>query len=573
MFLNASNPHFRMWKKKGKMNMDKSIRENIAQMCFPNVERTPEDMDKRYPERNLKPGAKVTRFAPSPTGLLHVGGLYSALISSRVARQSEGVFLLRIEDTDKKREVENGVSDLVFALSNFEVLFDEGVKEDLTQTGSYGPYQQSQRKENYQVFAKKLIEEGFAYPCFCSEEDLDEIRKHQEVEGVKPGYYGKWSKYRDVAPEEYQSKLREKMPFVIRLKSVGDPNKTVVLEDEIKGRIELPQNDQDIVLLKSDGIPTYHFAHVVDDHLMRVTTVIRGDEWLPSAPIHLQLFDLLKWTSPKYAHISTIQKEEDGGKRKLSKRKDPEASIGYYHEHGIPAVALTEYLLNIANSNFEDWRRENPKEAHIRFPFQLNKMSVSGAIFDMVKLTNVSKNAISKMSAEEVYEKVLKWSLNFDPQLTSLMQENMEYVINIFNIERGGDKPRKDISKWADARAYIGYFFDAIFEKEIQDLGYDFSDKLTSLERKDLFKRYLQIYNPLDGKEVWFEQLKNLAVTLGFSPDAKTYKKEPEKYKGHVGDVAEFIRVALTNRKNTPDLAQIMFVMGPERVHKRLMKA
>jgi glutamyl-tRNA synthetase len=543
--------------------------KEMADLLLPDVKHSAEEVHHLYPERKTSHEAQVTRFAPSPTGFLHVGGLYSALVSSRVAKQSNGVFILRIEDTDKKREVENGTRDIVLALSRFGIKFDEGIGMDETQHGEYGPYKQSERKEIYQVFAKVLLKKGLAYPCFCSEEELEQIRKEQEANGQRPGYYGTYAKYRNVSLEEVREKLSTGCSFVLRLKSPGDPEKVGSIEDAIKGQIQIPENDQDIVILKSDGIPTYHFAHVVDDHLMRVTTVIRGDEWLSSLPIHLQLFSLLGWEPPKYAHISTIQKEENGAKRKLSKRKDPEASVSYYHQNGIPSEGLTEYLLNIANSNFEDWRRENPEKSNEDFTLELKKMSVSGALFDMVKLTNICKNLIGNLQGKIVYETSLEWAREYDEELAYFMERNSVYTLNILNIERGGEKPRKDIAKWSDIKAYLTYFSDEWFHEEIDSTGFSFSDKISREEIRALLKDYLEAYDSKDDKDVWFGKVKELAEQYGFSKDVKTYKKSPDTFKGHVGDVAEIIRVALTNRKNTPDLAQIMVVMGIERIKRR----
>jgi glutamyl-tRNA synthetase len=549
--------------------MNQQELKEMADLLFLDLKMSVDEINRLYPERNLPEKTEVTRFAPSPTGFLHVGGLYSALVSNRIAKQSKGVFILRIEDTDKKREVENGTRDIVLALSRFGIEFDEGIGRDETQYGKYGPYKQSERKEIYQVFAKVLLEKGLAYPCFCSELELEEIRREQEIKGVRPGYYGSYAKYREASFEEVKQKYALGVSYVIRLKSPGDPEKNVAIEDEIKGKLQIPENDQDIVLLKSDGIPTYHFAHVLDDHFMRVTTVIRGDEWLSSLPIHLQLFNLLGWKTPKYAHISTIQKEENGAKRKLSKRKDPEASVSYYHQNGIPAEALTEYLLNIANSSFEDWRRENPDKLFTDFTLELNRMSVSGALFDMVKLANICRNLICNLDAKIVYEKALEWAQEYDKELAAFMKEDIAYILNILNIERGGEKPRKDIAKWSDVKEYLHYFSDEWFRKEIEETGFLFSDKITKDEIRTLLKNYLKEYNREDDKDVWFGKVKELAEKFGFSKDVKSYKKYPENFKGHVGDVAEILRVALTNRKNTPDLAQIMAVMGPERIQRR----
>ncbi len=549
--------------------MDKNNLENLAQKLFPQINKTKEDYYKLYPRRELKEGARVTRFAPSPTGFLHVGGVYSALVSNRVASPNGGICILRIEDTDKKREVTGGVGKICTALKNFGITFEEGVNDEENEVGAYGPYKQSNRAEIYQSFVKSLIETGDAYPCFCTEEELKSIREKQEIEGITPGYYGEWTKYRYVGIEEILSKLEEKTPFVIRLRSKGDSQRTVTIKDQIKGKIEMPENEQDIVILKSDGIPTYHFAHVVDDYLMNVTHVIRGDEWLSSWPVHFELFNVLGWDLPKYAHISPIQKNEDGKKRKLSKRKDPEASVDFYHENGIPSEGLIEYLLNIANSSFEDWRRDNPEKSNKEFELRLDKMSVSGALFDMVKLTNVCKNVISFFSAEYVYDKTLSWLKEFDKDFAFKFEKDKDYMLKILNIERGGDKPRKDISRWSEVKDYVSYFYDDLFQADIEESGYCFSEKLDIDDIRNFLDKFLQVYDINDDNEVWFSKLKELALEFGFSKNAKEYKKNPDRFKGHIGDAAEILRVTLTNRKNTPDLSQIMSTMGLDRVKNR----
>lgn len=543
--------------------------EKIARKLFPHITKTKEDYCEIYPKRELKEGAQVTRFAPSPTGFLHVGGVYSALCSKKVAKQSGGVCILRIEDTDKKREVEDGINKVCYSLEKFGITFDEGMNDEENEFGAYGPYKQSLRADIYQVFAKSLVESADAYPCFCTEQELADIRQSQEKQGITPGYYGEWAKYRHVSEEEILGKLEEKAPFVIRLRSKGDARKNITLKDQIKGNINMPENEQDVVILKSDGIPTYHFAHVIDDYLMRVTHVIRGDEWLSSAPIHLQLFNVLDWEAPKYAHISPIQKDEDGKKRKLSKRKDPEASVDFYHENGIPNEGLIEYLLNIANSSFEDWRRENAEKSNEQFELRLDKMSVSGALFDMVKLTNVCKNVIAFFSAEYVYDKTLKWLKEFDKEFATKFEEDKEYMIKVLKIERGVEKPRKDISKWSEVKNYVSYFYDDLFLKDVEENGHCFSDKLTRQEIREFLNKFLNVYDPNDDNEVWFSKLKGLALDFGFSKNAKEYKKNPDNFKGHIGDAAEILRVALTNKKNTPDLSQIMSVMGEERINRR----
>ena len=407
------------------------MNKELANLIFPNIDKTPEYYEELYPKRDLPEGAIVTRFAPSPTGFIHMGSLYTANFARRMAKQTNGVYYLRIEDTDGKREIENGISVIVDGLKVFDVQFDEGPVNETEQKGSYGPYIQSQRKDIYQAYAKSLIEKGLAYPCFCSEQDLNEIREKQEKMKILPGYYGQFAKCRTMSVEQMIERVKNGEPYVIRLKSPGNPSKKVRYEDLIKGVIEFPENDQDVVIIKSDGLPTYHFAHAVDDHLMRTTHVIRGDEWISSVPLHLQLFEILGFEIPKYVHVATIMKDDNGAKRKISKRKDPEAAASYYKENGIPKEAVIDYLLNIANSNYEEWRRENPMAPSTDFEVRVDKMSVSGAIFDLVKLADVSKNVIATFSAERVYNEGLEWAEEFDKELAELMKKHKKFTINM----------------------------------------------------------------------------------------------------------------------------------------------
>lgn len=443
----------------------------LAELLFKDIDKTPEDYEREYPCRNLSDGAKVTRFAPSPTGFLHIGGLFAAFIGERTARKTGGVFYLRIEDTDKKREIENGVSGIVKGLSDFGITIDEGMLTETESIGKYGPYTQSHRKEIYQAYCKDLVKKGLAYPCFCTAEELDAIRKTQEENKQNPGYYGKFAKCRNLTYEQIEEKIKSGMPYVLRLKSTGDEAKRIKFDDAIKGEIEMPENVQDIVLLKTDGIPTYHFAHAIDDHLMRTTDVIRGDEWISSVPIHLQLFEVLGFDAPRYAHISPIMKEdsETGGKRKLSKRKDPEAAVSYYHEVGYPKEAVLEYLLTIANSNFEEWRAQNPDAKIDDFDFKLSNMSKAGALFDLMKLNDISKNYICTLTKEEVFKRTLEWAGSYDTEFKKLLEDNKDYAIKIFGIERGNEKPRKDIAKWQDTVYYTKYFFESPADFEWQE--------------------------------------------------------------------------------------------------------
>ena len=541
--------------------------KDLADLIFPNAKPIAY-YEEKYPERDLPEGAIVTRFAPSPTGFVHIGGLYQSLIAKTMAEKTGGVFFLRVEDTDQKREVENGVTDIVNSLKDFDMAPDEGMISDSEEIGNYGPYKQSLRKDIYQSYAKYLIEQGKAYPCFCSPEDVDEIRKKQENAKIRPGYYGVWAKCRNLTVEEAIEKIKNGEKYIVRFKSPGREDRRIKHKDVIKGNVDFPENDQDIVIIKADGLPTYHFAHAVDDHLMRTTMVIRSDEWLSSVPLHLQLFASLGFRPPKYAHISPIMKNDNGNKRKLSKRKDPEAAVSYYREQGIPADAVKEYLLNIANSSFENWRRANPDKNIKEFDFQMNKMSVSGALFDMVKLLDISKNVISKYDAYKVYNESLKWAENYDNELKNILS-NKEYSIRVLNIERGKSKPRRDISKWSDVKYCIEYMYDDIFFNNKDE--YEF-DKISDKEEiKKILKLYIsKYYNEEDDQTTWFSKMKDLSEELGYAREVKEYKKEPEKWPGHVGDISTVIRVAVTKRRNTPDLYEIMHVLGKDSVEKRI---
>ena len=527
--------------------------------------------EEKYPARNLKEGAIVTRFAPSPTGFVHIGGLYQSLIARKLADQTEGVFLLRIEDTDQKREVENGITDIVQSLDRFGIDPDEGMISETEGKGNYGPYKQSMRKEIYQSYAKYLIEQGKAYPCFCTPEDLEEMREKQENAKIRPGYYGVWAKCRNITVEEAIEKINNGEKYIVRFKSPGREDRKIKHHDVIKGNVDFPENDQDIVIIKADGLPTYHFAHAVDDHLMRTTHVIRGDEWLSSVPLHLQLFHELGFKPPKYAHIAPIMKNDNGNKRKLSKRKDPEAAVSYYDEMGIPKEAVNEYLLNIANSNFENWRRANKDKSIDEFELQLNKMSVSGALFDMVKLLDVGKTVISKFTAEEVYENAFKWAKTYDKELEDMLQDK-EYALKIFGIERGNKKPRKDIAKWSDVKENIEYMYDDKFLAKEQEYPYQVINEKEDVDK--ILNLYMEkYYDENDDKQQWFDKIKELAGELGYAKEVKEYKANPDAYKAHVGDVSTVLRVALTGRTNTPDMYEIMEVLGKDSIEKRFAVA
>ncbi|MCC8160375.1 MAG: glutamate--tRNA ligase [Oscillospiraceae bacterium] len=542
--------------------------KQMSELLFGNITKTPEDYERLYPKRNLEEGAVVTRFSPSPTGFLHFGGLFAAFAARSAAKATNGVFYLRIEDTDKKREVENGVSLIVKGLKDFGIKTDEGALSETEEKGAYGPYTQSRRTEIYHAYVKSLVEKGLAYPCFMTEDELAKIREKQEAEKLLPGVYGEFAKYRDISAEDAEKRIKNGDEYVVRLKSPGSAEKRIKFKDGIKGEIEMPENILDIVLLKKDGTPTYHFAHAVDDHLMRTTHVIRGDEWISSVPIHLQLFYLCGFKPPKYAHISPIMKEENGGKRKLSKRKDPEAAVSFYSEVGYPKGAVWEYLMTLANSNYEDWRLANPDADIESFKFSFSKMSKAGALFDMVKLADISKTYISRLSAEEVYDMVTDWARENNEKLYKLLVDDEEYAKAIFAIERGNKKPRKDIASWSDVENYVSYFYSELWDKKL-----DFADNLSNEDMIEILELYKNIYNPNGSGEEWFPAVRDMAVTLGYAKAPKEYKKNPDNYKGHVGDVAGVIRVAATGRRNTPDLYEIMQVLGSDEVMKRFDKA
>ncbi|WP_454969817.1 glutamate--tRNA ligase [Eubacterium sp.] len=541
--------------------------KELAQLLFPNITKAPQDMEDMYPPRALKEGARVTRFAPSPTGFLHFGNLFTCMVSYKTAKTTDGVFYVRVEDTDQKRKVEGAIDVMLKGLSVYGINADEGVVGDEKEIGDYGPYYQSARVEIYQTYAKALVEQGLAYPCFCSADELDEIRTAQENESIK-GYWGKWAKCRDLSFEQIKANIDSGMSWTLRLKSPGDLEKKCYFDDMIKGKIEMPENVQDVVLLKSDGIPTYHFAHAVDDHLMRTTHVVRGDEWISSVPIHLQLFKVLGLKPPKYAHVSPIMKEENGGKRKLSKRKDPEAAVTYYAEEGYPQESVNEYMMTLANSNFEDWRRMNKTEPIEKFPFNLKKMSVSGALFDIVKLTDVSKNVISVMPAEKVFELAYAWAKEYQPQLAELFAQDEAKATAILNIDREGKKPRKDIAKWSDVLDYVSYMYDETFVP-----NYELNGNATPSLAVKVIEEYLKVVNIDDDKDAWFGRMKEVCPLVGCTPNVKEYKAEPEKFEGHVGDVSTIIRVALTGRTNTPDLFAITALLGEDTVKARLNSA
>ena len=543
--------------------------KELADLIFPDV-KDYTYYEEKYPRRNLPEGAEVVRVAPSPTGFIHIGGLFQGVVAKTIARQTNGVFFVRIEDTDQKREVENGVSGIINSLKDFDMLPDEGMISETEEIGDYGPYKQSLRKDIYQSYAKYMIEQGKAYPAFESQEELDKMREAQEAAKIRTGYYGVWAKCRNLSLDEAAEKIKNGEPYIVRFKSPGREDRKIKHKDIIKGNVDFPENDQDIIIIKSDGLPTYHFAHAVDDHLMHTTHVIRSDEWLSSVPLHLQLFQEMGFRAPKYAHISPIMKNDDGNKRKLSKRKDPEAAVSYYEELGIPSLAVKEYLLNIANSTFENWRRQNKNNPIEDFKFELNKMSVSGALFDMVKLFDVSKSVISKYSANEVYNEALKWSEKHDDELKSILSDK-EYSLKVLGIERGNNKPRKDIAKWSDVKENIIYMYDKYFFENNIEYPYQVISNKEDINK--ILKLYIgKYYNESDDKQMWFDKIKDLSGEMGYATEVKEFKENPGKYKAHVGDVSTVIRVALTGRTNTPDMYEIMQVLGKDSVIKRLNK-
>ena len=543
--------------------------KELADLIYPNINKTVEDYEKMYPKRNLKEGAVVSRFAPSPTGFVHMGSLLTTLIERKIPDETDGVFYLRIEDTDQKRSVENGIQGIVNDLKNFDIKIDEGVIGEHEQIGNYGPYIQSERKEIYECFAKSLIEKGLAYPCFCTPEELDETRNLQELNKERIGYYGSFAKCRDLSNEERARRIKNKEPYIIRLKSPGNYENKIVFNDLVRGKIIFPENDLDVVLIKSDGLPIYHFAHVIDDHLMRTTHVLRGEEWLSSVPVHVQLFNILGFELPKYAHLGLVMKidEETGAKRKLSKRKDKEAAVSYYHEKGIPVEAVKLYLMTIGNSNFEEWLNQNPMASINDFKFSFNKMSASGSLFDLEKLINISRNYISRLSAEEVYNRALKYTEEFDKEFYNILKKYKDYSISMFNIERTIKKPRKDYTSFSDIKNYTWYMFDEFFNKEI---NYQFQTINDIEEIKKILTIYIdKYYNYEDDEQTWFEKVKELSNELGYAKEVKEYKENPDNYKGHVGDVSMVLRVALTSCSMTPNLYQIMKLFGKERVVNR----
>lgn len=538
----------------------------LAELIFPDIKGTIKELEERFPKRDLQEGAYVTRFAPSPTGYMHIGGLYAAMISSKLARQTNGVFYLRIEDTDKKRELEGGVEEIIQSLAGYGVVFDEGPF-----SGSetcYGPYKQSERKEIYQICAKELMRAGHAYPCFCTPQELERIRQEQEKKKDDIGYYGSYASCRNLTYEQVKEKIKAGMPYVIRLRSTGEADGYITYSDPIRGKIEMPENQMDLVLLKSDGIPTYHFAHVVDDHFMRTNLVVRGDEWMASYPLHKQMFDLCGFEAPKYLHISPIMKMDGSAKRKLSKRKDPEAAVSYYLEQGFPVESVKEYLLTIANSNYEEWHRKHPDQTGEEFALSMSKMPVSGALFDMVKLVNVSREMIAGFSIAYCEEQIVKWAKIYEPDLYQFADTHKEQFRETIGLwKMSGKKVRKDIAKWSELMQMFDYLYMPE-EKFEQTVVYEIDEKYTKEQMKEAIDAYKKDLF-LDSDQ-WFAQMKVLGGPIGYCPDIKEYKKHPQDFKGSISDMCTIVRVAVTGHKNSPDLYTIMKVLGEETVQRRL---
>ena len=537
----------------------------LADLLFPNITDTPEMLEEKFPLRNVPEGAVITRMAPSPTGFVHLGNLVQGMISERMAHQSGGVLFLRVEDTDAKREVPGAVEVLINSLKHYSINFDEGATIE-GDNGNYGPYRQRQRASIYHVFAKRLVSEGKAYPCFCTEEELTAMREQQEAAKENFGYYGKYAIWRDRSIEDIQAQLDAGNPWVLRFRSEGSIANQFKFDDLVKGKLTITENDVDNVLLKSDGIPTYHFAHAVDDELMRTTHVVRGDEWLPSLPFHIQLFKALGFKLPKYVHIGPLMKMDGNSKRKLSKRKDPELALTYYKGEGFPVQAMREYLMTVLNSNFEDWRKANPDAAIESFKFSPKKLNPAGSLFDYAKLVDVSKNVISRMDAETVYTLLLQWAEEFDADFAKLLSSDADYAKQILAIGRGGKKPRKDLATWKEAKPYMGFFYDELLEAPV------FDEKFDKALIKTVLEKYLASFDAADDATVWFNKVKAITEEVGFTTDMKAYKADPTAFPGTVADVSTFLRQAITGKTNSPDLYTVTRILGFDRTCERVNK-
>ena len=540
----------------------------LAELLFPHIDKTPEYYEELYPERDLPEGAKVTRIGPSPTGFVHLGNLYNAIIGERLAHQSGGVFYLRVEDTDAKREVEGAVELVLSSMNYFGIHFDEGVTENDGQKGSYGPYRQRLRKEIYQCFAKELVRRGLAYPCFCSEEKLAKMREEQISKKLNFGYYGEWAVCRGLDYDEVKSRIDAGEEYVLRFRSSGDINNTVEVFDGIRGMLKLQENYQDFVLLKSDGIPTYHFAHVIDDHLMRTTHVARGEEWLSTLPIHAQLFDTFGWKRPIYCHTPVLMKMDGETKRKLSKRKDPELGLGYYRAEGYLTAAVWEYLMTVLNSNFEEWRAEHPDSSIDDFKFTLEKMSNSGALFDIMKFDDIIREIIFKMSPDDIYEKMSDWLKEYDPEFYALFTRDKELTCKAINVGRDAARPRKDLTNWKQAREFLSIYYDESLKQEAP-----FPENVSAEDRAEIIDRYLKGYDHSDDNSAWFNKIREITADMGYAVKPKDFKKNPDMYKGSITDVSNVIRVAITGRTNSPDLWEICHIIGEDAMRRRVLAA
>jgi len=538
----------------------------LAELLFPHVTDTPDTLEDRFPLRNAPEGAVITRMAPSPTGFVHLGNLVQGLISERMAHQSGGVLFLRVEDTDAKREVPGAVDVLISTLKHYGISFDEGATID-GDSGLYGPYRQRQRAGIYHVYAKKLVSEGKAYPCFCTEAELAAMREQQEANKETTGYYGKYALWRDRGLEDIQAQLDAGSPWVLRFRSTGSIENQFKFEDLVKGKLTITENNVDHVLLKSDGIPTYHFAHAVDDHLMRTTHVVRGDEWMATLPFHIQLFQALGFKLPKYVHIGPLMKMDGASKRKLSKRKDPELALTFYKAEGFPVAAVYEYIMTVLNSNFEDWRRANPDAPTDDFKFSPKKLNPAGSLFDYAKLTDVSKNVISRMEADQVYSLLLEWAKEFDTDFAAKLEADPAYATAILAIGRGGKKPRKDLATWKEAKPYMGFFYDEYLEKPV------FDEKLSKETVALILNKFLERFDYADDSAVWFDKVKAITEEIGFTTDMKAYKADPSAFPGTVADVSAVIRMAVTGKTNSPDLYTVMQILGYDRSVARIRTA
>ena len=546
--------------------------KKLADMLFPDVTLTLDDLEKMYPERKLEKGAIVTRFAPSPTGFLHIGSVFTCLVASNFAKKSGGKFILRIEDTDQNRLIPGAIGLIIDGLKRYKIEFDEGRTEDGKDFGDYGTYMQSLRKPIYMAMAKYLVSIGKAYPCFCDEQTTARDKMIQEANKELIGYYGAYAHCRDLTLEEVEENLRQGKKFAIRLRCESNADNKIIVEDAIRGTLKLSDNFKDVVILKRDFLPPYNFAHVCDDHFMRVNLVVRGDEYIPSIAEHLQIFKACGFEPIKYAHVAPIQKMEGDSKRKISKRKDPEANVEYYMLEGYPVESVREYLLTVANSNFEEWRKQNPDRSNEDFVVSLDKMSKSGALFDMPKLNDVSKNVISKFTADYVYDLAYEWAERYDKEFAEIMKNHKDYTLKIMSIERGTPKPRKDIAKWNDIKSTYFYFYKELFNpQKVEDYGFDLT-KFSLADIKEICSRYARNYTQETDKQVWFDKIKHLATDIGFADDMKAYKANPANFKGHYGDVSTILRVALTTKTNTPDLFEIMNLLGKDEVVSRLQK-